>query len=409
MGLIEAIFGRRPKVSPTEGRYEAITAYAPRFTSWGGRIYENELVRAAVDAKARHIGKLRFDMFGPAHAKLKTIVKSAPNPWQTWPQFLERSSNIYDVENNLFVVPILDGPYREITGFYPVLPSTCEVVQGADGRPFLKFQFANGKVQSLPLDQVAIVSRHQLKDDFFGERNETALAGTMELINMVNQGIQEGVKNSATFRFMAQTTQYLFDDDLTKERNRFNRLSFQGGNGGLLLFNNNLQNIQQIKQDAYKVDPEQMKMIRENVYSYFGVNENILQNKAQGDDLDAFFNGCIEPFAIKLSDALTRIVYTQIERNNGNHISFTANRLQYMNVSAKVNMATQLGDRGCLTIDEIRELFNYAPLPDGAGTYAPIRGEYKNVKDENDENGGDTDAQQGTGVSNDAGDGDQES
>lgn len=80
-----------------------------------------------------------------------------------------------------------------------------------------------------------------------------------------------------------------------------------------------------------------------------------------------------------------------------------------MNVSAKVNMATQLGDRGCLTIDEIRELFNYAPLPDGAGTYAPIRGEYKNVKDENDENGGDTDAQQGTGVSNDAGDGDQES
>jgi hypothetical protein len=37
-----------------------------------------------------------------------------------------------------------------------------------------------------------------------------------------------------------------------------------------------------------------------------------------------------------------------------------------------------------LTIDEIRELFNYAPLPDGAGEYTPIRGEYKNVKDPDD-------------------------
>ena len=34
-----------------------------------------------------------------------------------------------------------------------------------------------------------------------------------------------------------------------------------------------------------------------------------------------------------------------------------------------------------LTIDEIRELFNYPALPDGAGQYTPIRGEYKNVKD----------------------------
>lgn len=407
MGLFEAIFGRRPKQIPAEGRYEAFTAYSPRFTSWGGRLYENELVRAAVDAKARHIGKLKFDMYGPAHAKLKTIVKSAPNPMMTWPQFLERCSNIYDVQNNLFVVPILDGPYREITGFYPVVPSTCEIVQRTnDPMPYLKFHFADGKVQSLPLDRVAVITRHQLMDDFFGERNELALTSTMELINMIDQGIKEGVKNSATFRFMAQTTQYLFDEDLAKERKRFDRANFQGDSGGLLLFNANVKDIKQIQSDGYKVDPDQLRIIRENVYSYFGVNENILQNKAQGDDLDAFFNGCIEPFAIKLSDALTKLVYTQTERNNGNRITFTANRLQYMNVAAKVSMATQLGDRGALMIDEIRELFNYDPLPDGAGQHAPIRGEYYMVDKGKDNEGGDSDAQFGEGVSNDAGDGD---
>jgi hypothetical protein len=47
-----------------------------------------------------------------------------------------------------------------------------------------------------------------------------------------------------------------------------------------------------------------------------------------------------------------------------------------MPVTAKVNIAETLGDRGMILIDEIRELFNYPPLPDGKGQHAPIRGEY---------------------------------
>jgi hypothetical protein len=48
-----------------------------------------------------------------------------------------------------------------------------------------------------------------------------------------------------------------------------------------------------------------------------------------------------------------------------------------------------------LTIDEIRELFNYAPLPDGAGQYTPIRGEYKNVQDNSTGGGSGNDDQNG--------------
>ena len=47
-----------------------------------------------------------------------------------------------------------------------------------------------------------------------------------------------------------------------------------------------------------------------------------------------------------------------------------------MNVAEKVSLAKELGDRGAIMIDEIRELFNYPPLPDGKGQHAPIRGEY---------------------------------
>ena len=373
MGLFEALFGKRKTADPAATRFETLTAYQPAFRSWGGQIYESELVRAAVDAKARHAAKLQYSMEGTARMKLWTNTKAAPNPWMTWSQFMERCSNIYEIQNNLFIVPILDE-YGEVTGFFPVLPSECEVVD-MGGDAWLKFTFNGGKKKSLPLSRIGVVVKHQLTDDFFGEKNN-ALNGTMELVNMVNQGIEQGVKNSATFRFMAQLTSKSFDEDLRKERERFDKNNFQQGSGGLLLFGNQFANIQQIKQEGYKVDSDQMKLIQQSVMNYFGVSENVLQNKANGDELDAFFNGCIEVFAIKMSEAMTRMVFTQREINGGNRILLTANRLQYMSVGSKISMAQQLGDRGILTIDEIRDLFNYAPMPDGSGQHAPIRGEY---------------------------------
>lgn len=386
MGLIDRIFGRPRASQAADGRFETFTAYSPVFTSWSGRIYESELVRAAVDAKARHACKLQYTMAGKARQRLYTATKTAPNPWYTWPQFLERCSNIYDVQNNLFIVPVLDS-MGEVAGYFPVVPSSCEIVQRSNV-PYLKYVFYNGQKRSIELSRCAVITKHQLKDDFFGERN-TALDATMQLVNMVNQGIQEGVKNSATYRFMAQLTSKAFDEDIRKERERFDRNNFKTGTGGgLLLFGNQMNNIKELNQHQFQVDPAQMALIKENVYSYFGVSESVIQNKANGDELDAFFNGAIEPFAIKLSDALTKMVFTERERNTGNAITFTANRLQYMNIASKISMAQQLGDRGVLTIDEIRELFNYAPLPDGAGQYTPIRGEYKDVKDKDSDKAG---------------------
>ena len=394
MGLIDAIFGRK-KAEPQGSAFETLTAYQPAFRSWNGRIYESELVQAATDAKARHVCKLKYTMAGTARPKLYTATKFAPNPWMTWAQFLERCSNVYDIQNNLFVVPLLDQQ-GEVAGYFPAVPSECEVVD-VKGEPYLKFTFVRGEKKCVKLGRVGLVVKHQMNNDFFGDRN-SALDSTMELVDMVRQGIAEGVKNGATFRFMAQITGKTHDEDIRKERERFEKNNMRSGSGGLLLYGGQYANMQQIKQEGYKVDAEQMAQIRENVFNWFGVNEKVIQNTATGDELDAFFNGAIEPFAIKLSEAMSRMVFTTRELNGGNAIMFTANRLQYMSVSSKISMAQQLGDRGVLTIDEIRDLFNYDPLPDGKGAYTPIRGEYKNVQDNDQDDKEEDDEQGDTGV-----------
>ena len=177
-------------------------------------------------------------------------------------------------------------------------------------------------------------------------------------------------------------------EDLKEERERFTRENLSGENSGMLLFPNTYTNIKQVESTPYTLDPKNTELVKTNIFNYFGTNENIMQGKANSEELDAFFNSAVEPFAIALSEALSRAIYTDIERSYGNHVYVNANRLQYMSQTAKVEVARDLGDRGILTINEIRELFNYAPLPNGDVAY--IRGEYKPLE-ENEviENGND--------------------
>ena len=380
MGLFDKLF-RPDRVSiqaikNAEGYFQTLTAYRPVFTSWSGMIYESEYVRAAIDARARHISKLKIETFGAAKPSLQSKLKQGMNQFQTNSQFLYRLSTILDVNNTAFVVPVVDDR-NETTGYYPILPYRCEILQ-YEGEPWLKYQFSYGKVGIIEFRRCAVLTKHQYSKDFFGNSNR-ALEETMKLIHINNQGIEEGIKNSSTFRFMAQLDNFAKADDLKNEATRFSKKNFQADsdNGGFLLFPNTYKNIQKIDVKPYTVDADQLKQIHDNVFNYFGVNEEVLQNKAHGESLEAFYDGAIEPFAIQFSEAMTKAIFTERERAQGNYLIANANRLQYMSVSQKVQMAKELGDRGAILIDEIRELFNYPPLPDGAGQVAPIRGEYK--------------------------------
>lgn len=371
--------------------FQTLTAYSPVFTNWGGAIYESEIVRASIDARARHISKLKVEVNGTANPSLQSKLALGPNQWQTWSQFLYRVSSILDVNNTAFIVPVFDESMR-ITGVYPALPTSCSLVE-YDGEVWLRYQFSNGQYAAVEFRKCAVLTKHQYRHDFFGDSNR-ALKETMQLIHIQNQGIEEGVKNAATFRFMAQMDNFTRPDDLAKERERFTmkNLSSESESGGMLLFPSTYKNIQQVDVKPYAADPEQMAQIRENVFNYFGVSEEVLQNKAKAEDLEGFFDGCIEPFAIQFSEALTKMLFSERERAQGSYLIANANRLQYMSTSQKVQMAKELGDRGAILIDEIRELFNYAPLPNGAGQVAPIRGEYKAT----DELGGSDDTEDNT-------------
>lgn len=384
MGLFDLIFGNRPKpVGKYEGEFKMLDGYKPHFTKFGGNIYESELIRAAINVRATHISKLHVEMMGTARAALQNKMKHGPNQFQTWSQFLYRLSTILDVHNTAFIIPIYDE-FGEPSGVFTPLPHKCTLIQYGD-KPYLRYEFMWGERAAIELEYCGIMTKYQYNNDLFGENNH-ALLPTIDLIHIVNQGIQEGVKSAATYRFAAQVSNFTKTEDLAKERKRFTQENFskEAEGGGLLLFPNTYRDIKQLDVKPWVVDADQMAVINKAVYEYYGVNEEILMNKAFGDQWAAFYEGAVEPFAIQFSEVMTKMFFTLREQTNGNGVIATANRLQYLSNADKLAVSAQMADRGLMTRNEIREIWNLAPLPEPIGSQLPIRGEYYNVSDTDD-------------------------
>lgn len=378
MGLFDKLFGNRPKEKDEKylETFKMLNGYTPRFTSFGGGIYESELIRAAINARATHMSKLKVETYGAARPALQNKLKNNPNQFQTWTQFQARLSTLLDCHNTAFITPIWDQ-YGQPSGIYTPLPSRCEIVQ-FDDVPYLRYTFGNGQKAAVELEYCGIMTKFQYKSDFFGEDN-SALHETLNLMHIQNQGIEEGVKSAASYRFMAKLSNFAKAEDLAKERQRFTAENFSSdaNGGGLLLFPNVYQDIKQVDVKPWVVDADQMKAIEANVFRYYGVNDDILTNHFDAESWSAFYEGAIEPFALQEASVLQKMFFTLREQSQGNGVAVTANRLQYLSNQDKLNVSSQMLDRGILSINDVREIWNLPPV-DG-GDVRIIRGEYYNA------------------------------
>jgi hypothetical protein len=376
MGAFDKLFRRPKKQTKVNGYFKMLDGYTPIFTTFDGGVYEMELTRACIHTFASHCSKLSPKVTG-ADAKAKNIqamLEWKPNIFMTGAQFLYKVATIYETQNTCFIVPLLD-PFDRLIGFYPVNPSQTEIID-VGGEPWLRYRFKSGEHAAIELARCGVVSKFLYSKDVFGETN-AALLPTLQLLAVQNQGIVEGIKNSASFRFMATMSNFTDDEDLQNERKNWVENNLGADSGGLALFPNTYTNIQQIQSQAKIVDPEQLKLIEARVYTYFGSNENILLNKATGDDWAAYYEGKIEPFALQLSQAMTVMTYSQNERTRHNSIAWSANRLQYMTNADKLQVSSQMFDRGVLSLNDIMDIWGLPHVPDGDKRY--IRKEYTEI------------------------------
>ena len=395
LGVFETIF-RRPRADlRADGYFKMLNGYTPVFSDAPESIYEMELTRAAIHSFATFASKLIPEVSGTARRSLAKTLEFKPNPFMDTSKFIYRVATILSVNNTCFIVPIEDE-YGDLCGYYPILPRRCEVVD-YNGAPFLRYTFGNGQKAAIEFERVGVLTQFQYTDDFFGESN-AALRPTMQLIATQNQGIINGVKNSASVRFLAKVANMLKPEDIAKERKRFTADNLSSDNqSGMVIYDAKFADVKPIDSKPFTVNAAQMAQINENVFNYFGTNAHILQNSYNEDEWNAYYEGKIEPFAIQLSLVMSNMTFTPRELSYGNMITFTANRLQYASNTSKLNISTQLFDRGLMTRNDIMDIWNMSHVEDGDKYY--IRREYAEISElgkEIDNNAGN----EGQGVQN---------
>ncbi len=375
MGLFERLFGPWKTEQAMRGYFQMLTAYQPVFTSRDGGIYEMIQTRAAINAIATHCSKLKPTVIGARKQELERQLQFAPNPWQNTSQFLYRTATILEVDNTVFLVPVLDQR-GDTVGAFPVLPSSCEVVEGTNGLLYLRFRFSNGQYGAIEYDRCGVMVKMQYKDDFFGSSN-AVLNPTLDLINTQNQGIEQGIKQSAALRFMAKLGKPLRDEDIAAERKRFTETNLSTeNNGGVLMFDSKYAEVKQIESKPYIVDDKQMALISRSIQDHFQINDKIIRNEYDEAIWSGFYETKVEFFGVQLSLVMSNMFFPKEAIASGDEILWTANRLQFASTADKVQIITQLFDRGMLNRDEGREIMQMGPLPNGEGKTYFIRGEY---------------------------------
>ncbi len=374
MGLLNSIFGKQEKKKDLYQYFKLLNGYTPSFTTHNGGLYEMQLTRACIHSIAIHCSKLQAQISGTAYDNLQHSLDWQPNEWQTTSQFLYRVATILKVDNTVYIIPVFDDVTGWIKGYYPILPSMTEIKCDENQTPWLVYTFSNGEKASIEFDKVGIMTNHQYKNEIVGEKN-TAIFPTLELIDVQNQGIINGIKNAASYRFYATSSNFALSKDLAKESKNFTRQNFgKDSDGAILLFPNTYGDVKEMNPTTNIVDSEQLNIIRTNVFDYFGVNDDIIQNKAVGDKWSAFFEGQVEPFAIQLSQVMTNMTYTEREKACGNSILWTASRVQTMTNREKLEYSTQMFDRGLINKDRVDDVWGQPHTPGGDKYY--IRKEY---------------------------------
>ncbi|WP_276907154.1 phage portal protein, partial [Peptoniphilus duerdenii] len=123
---------------------------------------------------------------------------------------------------------------------------------------------------------------------------------------------------------------------------------------------------QQVDPKSYVPNSAQTKGTVDRIYSFFNTNENIVQSSYNEDQWISYYEAEVEPVLVQMSNEFTRKIFTRRERGFGNKIIFESSNLNFASMQTKLNLV-QFVDRGIMNPDEVREILNMAPIPDGLG------------------------------------------
>lgn len=362
------------KTETVQTRYELIADNSNTYFSWSGDLYSSDLIRSCLAPTVKACGKLT-----PKHIRetvegnKKTIetnplvymrfLLSEPNPHMTMQKMLEKVVADRQLNGNGFILIIRDENCIPVE-LYPIPAVSAQALHDKDGVLFLKFQLRNGRSYIFPYSDIIHLRRDYANNDIFGTPLAPALAGLMDVMTTIDQGIVKAVKNSNSIRWLLKYNTVLNTADMKRKTKEFTENFLSVGSDTQVAAADATATATQVTPNDYVPNASQMDKSIQRLYGLFGTNERIVKALYNENEWNAFYEAEIEPIALELSSEFTRKLFTRRERGFGNKIVFEAADLSCASISTKLALQAMV-DRGAMTPNEWRATLNLAPVDGG--------------------------------------------
>lgn len=341
-------------------RWREFGAQVIRYGFFGKDINKSAIVRSCIRPICEQTAKARPVV--PADPQLERLLTYRPNPFMTGRDLLYKMRAQYETLNTAFLFMTFDAG-RKLTGLYPVNYQSFEALEDEAGNVYIFFRTTRGSFYA-SWDDVVVLRRDYNTSDISGDDNEPLLE-TLDVIHVSNESIANAIKSTANLRGIIKSSKTMVaPEDVKRMKDQFVADYMDPATGdGIGALDASMEFIP-TKLEPTTASFTQMKELRENVYRYFGVSEDIVESTATPEEMQSFYELKVEPFLIALSDELTRKIYTEREIAWGNRIIFNTSTAQFMSTADKLQLKDFI-DRGALTPNEWREVMGWGPVEGG--------------------------------------------
>ena len=366
--LFNFIFGNKNNKNQnvTQTQFQLLSGWNTQFSTLPEGTYNSKVARQVIDRIATHCAKLvpkhiQGNITNNIKGDINFLLSNQPNPLMNTFDFIYRIISLLYTDCNAFVYIAKDRS-GFITGFYPVLATTYELLQGADGTMYLQFDFVNGQTYTIPYLELIHLRLFYNRNDVFGMSNRV-LQTDLNTADTVSQGIDKAIKTTSNLKGILQyENSMLKNKDLVKTKDDFVKDFLNMDNEGGIAALDAKAKFQEVNLKPITLDNEQLKQVNYNIFDYFGISEKIVDNSFTEEEWNAFYEGIIEARAIQMSYAFTNKIFKRQSIKDGHRIVFTANRLQYSTLTNKISLIKEAGALGLLTKDEAREIIELPQL-----------------------------------------------
>ena len=188
----------------------------------------------------------------------------------------------------------------------------------------------------------------------------------MECVGTIDKGIKDAIKNSSIIRWLLKVSGGSRPEDLKKYGETFaeNYLSIEKSNSLGVAVTDAKATATQVEPKDYVPNASLIDRQKERVLELFNTNDEILQSKESADTWNSYFEHEIEPDIVQLSTEMTRKLFNRRQRAFGNRIVIESSNLAHASYEQKLALR-EMVDRGALTPNEWRAVFNLAPVQGG--------------------------------------------